>query len=99
MQQVPTVDVEEGKNKEFDLGGGSVVEHNKYELVDAVDTTERHTSHFKPPDMTWVNLNFRAGKANILKDCWGKVRDLLLINVSSSYDPSSPSSFLLGCIW
>lgn len=76
MQQVPTVDVEEGKNKEFDLGGGSVVEHNKYELVDAADPNERHTSHFKPPDMTWVNLNFRAGKANILKDCWGKVRDL-----------------------
>lgn len=91
MQQVPTVDVEEGKNKEFDLGGGSVVEHNKYELVDAVNISERHTSHFKPPDMTWVNLNFRAGKANILKDCWGKVRDLLLTTSYMTHYPLLPS--------
>lgn len=25
------------------------------------------------PEITWANLNFRAGKANILTDCWGKV--------------------------
>lgn len=70
MQAVPTTDVEEGKGNE-----ASLVQHSKYELVSAVDPNERQSENqFKPPEMSWVNLNFSAGKATILKDCWGKVR-------------------------
>ena len=48
----------------IDVEGGKA-----YELVEAQYTRNDKTS----PDMTWVNVNFKAGSKNILSNCWGNV--------------------------
>ena len=29
--------------------------------------------HKEPQDLRWVNIDFKVGEKNILKDCWGHV--------------------------
>ena len=41
-----------------------------YELVEAQGVRKEKIS----PDMTWVNVNFKAKSKNILTNCWGNVR-------------------------
>jgi ABC-type multidrug transport system ATPase subunit len=40
-----------------------------YELVEAQGIRKEKVS----PDMTWVNVNFKAKSKNILTNCWGNV--------------------------
>lgn len=40
-----------------------------YELIEAQSVRKEKIS----PDMTWVNVNFKAGSKNILTNCWGNV--------------------------
>jgi hypothetical protein len=45
---------------------------NGYEMVSTAKAVIESPSKTSP-DISWVNLNFKAGKANILTECWGKV--------------------------
>ncbi len=42
-----------------------------YEMVEAQNVRTEKVS----PDMTWVNVNFKAGTKSILSNCWGNVRN------------------------
>jgi ABC-type multidrug transport system fused ATPase/permease subunit len=69
MQAVPVADIEMAP-----VGTGS--KQKGYELVEAVQgekDVEIGTVDYCPPDISWVNLNFRAGKSQILNNVWGKV--------------------------
>ena len=44
----------------------------KYETVSS-STGNMEGSAKIPPDIEWVNLNFKVGPKSILTDCWGKV--------------------------
>ena len=69
-------DVEDGKN---DSLGKPVGQQNRYELLNAANETVREA----PPEITWVDLNFQAGKKDILTNCWGKVRNIAVLVVKS----------------
>jgi ABC-type Fe3+/spermidine/putrescine transport system ATPase subunit len=56
-----------------DEAGGS------YEMVSTSKEIQRTVSKLQieartTPEMNWVNLNFKAGKTEILTDCWGQVK-------------------------
>lgn len=52
-----------------------------YELVESQNVRTEKLS----PDMTWVNVNFKAKTKNILTNCWGNVSIILRIVVNSTY--------------
>ncbi len=50
-------------------GNGEVEVGKTYEMVESQETPNDKPS----PDMTWVNVNYKAGAKNILTNCWGNV--------------------------
>eukprot|EP00981_Chlorochromonas_danica_P015032 scaffold10115_cov169-Ochromonas_danica.AAC.1 len=49
-------------------------EKTEYEIVPAEHHVEHLAEHVAKPDIAWVGLNYRAGKKDILSDCWGQVK-------------------------
>jgi hypothetical protein len=73
VEMTPSLNLSEADLTKKDTS--STIHHSGYELLSGnqIDHVAKHSQHYAPPDISWVNLNFKAGQKDILKNCWGKV--------------------------
>ena len=70
----------------------SIVATGDVEVGKSYEMVETRDSDKPSPDMTWVNVNFKAGNKSILSSCWGNV------STFDDFDWSS-DNWLSGTSW